>query len=163
MTEDPSKVCTTRDAKNSSPPELVPEILVADDNPADVYLIREALKEHGVKCAMHVAPDGKEVLQMISGPDLRITACRFGLIILDLNLPRHDGLEILQKLRETPVMDSVPVVVLTSSDSPRDREEANQLGASYYLRKPSSLEQFLALGAVFKDLLGQPDTKLRNV
>jgi CheY-like chemotaxis protein len=163
MKEQQAKICTTRDAKLSPAPEIMPEILVADDNPADVYLIREALREHGVKCALHVAPDGKEVLQMISGADQRAAHHQFGLIILDLNLPRHDGLEILQTLRETPRMDGVPVVVLTSSDSPRDRESANNLGASYYLRKPSSLEQFLALGAVFKDLLGQAVTKSRDV
>ncbi len=157
MTEPQAKTCTTGDAKSSPEPEATPEILVADDNPADVYLIREALKEHGVKCALHVAPDGKEVLQIISGADQQLD-----LIILDLNLPRHDGLEILQRLREIPRMDGVPVVVLTSSDSPRDREVANRLGASHYLRKPSSLEQFLSLGAVFKDLLTQT-TKLPDV
>ena len=155
MKEDGAKTCTTGDAKLSPAPGRMPEILVADDNPADVYLIREALKEHGVTYPMQVAPDGKEVLEIISGTHLRMAHHQFGLIILDLNLPRHDGLEILQRLRETRLMDGIPVVVLTSSDSPRDREMANRLGASYYLRKPSSLDQFLALGAVFKHLLEQ--------
>ncbi len=163
MRELRAKTCTTGDAKTSPAPEAMPEILVADDNPADVYLIREALKEHGVNCAMHVAPDGKEVLQIISGADRGVPPQQLDLIILDLNLPRHDGLEILQKLREMPRMDGVPVVVLTSSDSPRDRETANRLGAAYYLRKPSSLEQFLSLGAVFKRLLAQDTTKLPDV
>lgn len=158
-----AKICTTGGAKSSPAPGDAPEILIADDNPADVYLIREALKEHGVTCAIHVAPDGKEVLQIISGTNQRTAPQQFSLIILDLNLPRHDGLEILQRLRDTPGMDGVPVVVLTSSDSPRDRDLANHLGAAYYLRKPSSLDQFLALGAVFKNLLAQPRTTLRHV
>jgi chemotaxis family two-component system response regulator Rcp1 len=131
----------------------VQRILLAEDNPADVYLIREALKEHGVECAMQVASDGKEVLSLIAaepGGDEE-----FGLIILDLNLPRHDGIEILERLRESTRLAHVPVVVLTSSDSPQDRLVATHLGARRYLRKPSSLEQFLDLGATFRELLGQ--------
>jgi CheY-like chemotaxis protein len=131
----------------------MPEVLLADDNPSDVYLIREALREHGVDCELRVASDGKEALSIISGEADANTA-RISLIILDLNLPRHDGIEILQKLRESARLENVPVVVLTSSDSPRDRILAEQLGATRYLRKPSSLDEFLNLGAVFKELLG---------
>jgi two-component system, chemotaxis family, response regulator Rcp1 len=133
------------------------EILLAEDNPADVYLIREALREHGVEYTMRVASDGKEVLRIISSPQADRDSQPLGLIILDLNLPRYDGLEILQRLRETAEFAHVPVVVLTSSDSPRDRLIANQLGATCYLRKPSGLDQFLSLGATFKELLGQAD------
>jgi len=70
-----------------------------------------------------------------------------------LNLPLHDGIEILQELRNNAALAHVPVVVLTSSDSPRDRITASELGAACYLRKPSNLDQFLSLGAVFRDLL----------
>lgn len=129
----------------------MPEILLAEDNPADVYLIREALKEHGIDSPVHVVWDGKEVLQFIE--QASSAAHRLGLIILDLNLPRHDGIEVLQRLRETEGLSHVPVVVLTSSDSPRDRVVASEFGATCYLRKPFSLEQFLSLGGVFKDLL----------
>ena len=132
----------------------MPEILLAEDNPADVYLIREALREHGVDCTLRVASDGTDVLRIICPERSQAEGARLGLIILDLNLPRHDGIEILQRLRDTPALAHVPVVILTSSDSPRDRLLANQLGATCYLRKPSSLEQFLSLGAVFKNLLG---------
>ena len=132
------------------------EILLAEDNPADVYLIREALQEHGVDCTLQVAADGKEVLQIIAREDPQPPP---GLIILDMNLPRHDGIEILQRLRKIATFSHVPVVVLTSSDSPRDRQVATQLGATRYLRKPSNLEEFLSLGAIFKELLGRPRTK----
>jgi CheY-like chemotaxis protein len=135
------------------------EILLAEDNPADVYLIREALREHGVDYTMRVASDGKEVLRILSPEQAHLEAQSLGLIILDLNLPRHDGIEILERLRETTVLSHVPVVVLTSSDSPRDRLVANQLGATCYIRKPSGLDQFLSLGATFKELLGQANTK----
>jgi CheY-like chemotaxis protein len=133
----------------------MPEVLLADDNPSDVYLIREALREHGVDCILRVASDGKDALGIISREALKVGAECFSLIILDLNLPRHDGIEILHKLKESTTFEHIPVVVLTSSDSPGDRLNANELGATRYLRKPSSLDEFLALGAIFKELLGQ--------
>jgi CheY-like chemotaxis protein len=133
----------------------MPEILLADDNASDVYLIREALREHAVDCVLRVASDGKDVLGIISGEAPDANPDRIDLLILDLNLPRHDGIEILQRMRESAWIGHVPVVVLTSSDSPRDRLMANQLGVTRYLRKPSSLDEFLDLGAVFKELLGQ--------
>jgi chemotaxis family two-component system response regulator Rcp1 len=129
------------------------EILLAEDNPADVYLIREALREHQVDATVRVASDGREVLQLIFPEKADVAVPRPDLIILDLNLPRHDGIEILERLRGSAQLAGVPVVVLTSSDSPRDQRVADQLGAACYLRKPSSLEQFLALGEVLKKLL----------
>jgi chemotaxis family two-component system response regulator Rcp1 len=135
----------------------MPEVLLADDNPSDVYLIREALREHSVDCVLRVVSDGKDALGIISGETANARPESLSLIILDLNLPRHDGIEILQKIRESAWLQHVPVVVLTSSDSPRDRVLANELGATRYLRKPSSLDEFLGLGAVFKDLLGQTE------
>jgi CheY-like chemotaxis protein len=139
----------------------MPEVLLADDNPSDVYLIREALREHAVDCLLRVVTDGKDALGVIAGETGDAETGNISLIILDLNLPRHDGIEILQKLRESAWFDHVPVVVLTSSDSPRDRVLAGQLGATRYLRKPSSLEEFLSLGAVFKELLGQTEKASR--
>ena len=132
----------------------MPEILLAEDNPADVYLIREALSEHGVDYKMRVVSDGRDLLRIITGEESDSETKNLELIILDLNLPRHDGIEILERLRETELAH-VPVVVLTSSDSPRDRQLATRLGAARFLRKPSGLEQFMSLGAVFKDLLQQ--------
>jgi CheY-like chemotaxis protein len=129
------------------------DILLAEDNPADVYLIREALREHQVTRGIEVASDGRMVLDLISAEAPEGHAKRFGLIILDLNLPLHDGIEILRRLKASSGESYPPVVVLTSSDSPRDRLLANELGATRYLRKPSNLEQFLSLGAVFKELL----------
>ena len=133
------------------------QILLAEDNPADVYLIREALQEHRVCCTLRVVGDGQEFLRVVSESDA-VAACGVDLIILDLNLPRHDGIEILRRLRQSATLSGVPVVVLTSSDSPRDRQVATALGATRFLRKPSSLEQFLSLGAVFRDLLASADS-----
>ena len=131
----------------------MPDILLAEDHPADVYLIRAALEEYGIDLPIQVAAEGEEVLRIISQQEA-LAGASLKLIILDLNLPRHDGIEILQRLRETKQLARIPVVVLTSSDSPRDRIVASELGAVRFLRKPSNLEQFLSLGAVFKELLG---------
>jgi CheY-like chemotaxis protein len=141
----------------------MPEVLLADDNPSDVYLIREALREHAVDCVLRVVSDGSDALHAISDEAGNSAAGSLGLIILDLNLPRHDGIEILQKLRDLGTFGHIPVVVLTSSDSPRDRVLANQLGVTRYLRKPSSLDEFLNLGAIFKDLLGQSNSQAKGV
>jgi two-component system, chemotaxis family, response regulator Rcp1 len=129
------------------------EILLAEDNPADVYLIREALREHRVECDLRIADDGQQVIRLLSSAEMDPQTPRPALIILDLNLPRHDGIEILQHLRDRQALRDVPVVVLTSSDSPRDRLAATQLGVTRFLRKPSNLEQFFSLGAIFKELL----------
>jgi CheY-like chemotaxis protein len=127
------------------------DVLLAEDNAADVYLIREALREHQVNCNLQVSSDGQEVLEALDR-ELHRTSGGLKLIILDLNLPRHDGIEILERLRDSG-LGYIPVVVLTSSDSQKDRDLAMSLGAVRFLRKPSELEQFLSLGAIFKELL----------
>lgn len=138
------------------------KILLAEDNPADVFLIRTALEEHGVKVPLEVVADGTEVFEALRQEET-LPVHQLKLIILDLNLPRHDGIEILQRLRDTEQLNTIPVVVLTSSDSPRDRIVASQLGATRYLRKPSNLDQFLLLGSVFKEVLGQSGTPTEKV
>ena len=126
------------------------KILLAEDNPADVYLIEEALREHQVPFEMMVAEDGEAAIAMIVGgkvaPDL---------VLLDLNMPKRSGGEVLTLLREQPHCRTLPVVVLTSSDSPSDRDEALRLGATSYIRKPTGLDDFLQIGAAIKQLLGR--------
>ena len=139
----------------ANPGQHMPDVLLADDNPSDVYLIREAIRTHHVACELLVVSDGRDALGVISAKSADSSAGQLGLIILDLNLPHYDGLEILRRLRGYAGLGTVPVVVLTSSNLPRDRQLAIQLGATRYLRKPSNLDDFLELGAVFKDLLGQ--------
>jgi CheY-like chemotaxis protein len=128
--------------------EQTATILLGEDNPADVYLIRQALDEHGVKYSLKVASHGGEMMNAITSglaPDL---------IVLDLNLPRHDGLEILALIRNNPNFKEVPVAILTSSDSPKDRAAASVLSADRYIRKPSNLEEFMAIGQILQTLLG---------
>ncbi len=127
----------------------VARILLGEDNPADVYLIRQALEENGVKYTLTVANHGGEMMAAVADsqgepPDL---------IVLDLNLPRHDGLEILKAVRDSSRLKDVPVVILTSSDSPKDRIAASCRGADCYIRKSSNLGEFMAIGGTLKSLL----------
>ena len=75
------------------------------------------------------------------------------LVLIDLNLPKVDGLQVLAHLRNHPLCGSTPVVIVTSSDAPRDRERATRLGAALYFRKPSEFDEFMQLGAIVKDAL----------
>lgn len=128
-------------------------IFMAEDNPADVYLIRHVLKESGIDFQLKVAADGKQALSFLCGEGSFDETSMPALILLDLNLPKHDGTEILERIRRDRAFASVPVIILTSSDSPKDRLTATELGATCYLRKPSSLNEFMAVGAVIKEVL----------
>lgn len=129
-------------------------IFLAEDNPADVYLIEQALKEHGIAFDLEVAVDGKQALSSLHSSANSSEASCPDLILLDLNLPQHDGTEILRAIRQIRQLSFVSVVVLTSSDSPKDRLQAMQAGATRFFRKPSSLREFMAIGAMLKELLG---------
>lgn len=126
-------------------------ILLGEDNPADVYLIRQALQEHDIECNLEVASHGGEMIAALTKPRERLP----DLIILDLNLPRYDGLEVLKSLRENTTLQGIPVVILTSSDSPRDRVAASSFGADCYIRKPSKLDEFMAIGKTLQSLLNR--------
>jgi CheY-like chemotaxis protein len=128
-------------------------ILLVEDNPADVTLVREALDEHAVEADLIVISNGEDAFRFIDAVALGTAACP-SLIILDLNLPRRSGREILAHFRKAAGCTDVPVVILTSSDAPRDREQTAALGATHYIRKPSNLEEFMAIGALLKAMLG---------
>lgn len=122
-------------------------IFLAEDNPADVYLLKEALAaESSDDIEVVVAQDGEEALDFVERRGAFRDAAKPDLIILDLNLPKSDGSDVLRSIRESSELSAIPVVILTSSDSPRDRAAAERLGASHYITKPSDLDAFLALG-----------------
>ena len=127
---------------------------MVEDNDADVNLVREALEEHGVRCELIVITNGEAAIHLVERIDAAEIACP-DLVILDLNLPRRPGSEVLRRIRESCTCAPVPVLVLTSSDSRRDRDEAARLGASRYLCKPSRLNEFLELGRVFREMLSE--------
>ena len=111
----------------------VPRVLVVEDNPADVRLLREAFNEQRVNLELLVASDGDEATALLRDP-----ARRPDLILLDLNLPRKDGREVLAEIKTDARTQSIPVLVLTSSEAERDVERSYSLHANGYLRKPLS-------------------------
>jgi DNA-binding response OmpR family regulator len=94
-----------------------------------------------------VVSDGEEALDFVARQGKYVSAPAIDLVILDLNLPKSDGGDVLRSIRENSRLAGVPVVVLTSSDSPRDRAAAERLGANSYITKPTDLDEFLALGS----------------
>lgn len=126
-------------------------VFIAEDNPSDVYLIREALKEHGLRFQLNVVEDGEAVLRAFQEFGSDSSPCP-DIVLLDLNLPKSSGVDALPKLRANPACAQVPVLVLTSSESPTDRANAEKLGATRYFRKPSDLDEFLAIGQIVKDI-----------
>lgn len=128
--------------------------MVAEDNPGDVFLIRRALDEQGLCYEMAVATDGEEAIRLV----LKAAAGerRIDLILVDLNLPRRDGGEVLSKLRSFARLADVPAILITSSDSPEDRERYLRLGANRFFHKPSDLVHFMEIGKLVKELVQVP-------
>jgi two-component system, chemotaxis family, response regulator Rcp1 len=129
------------------------EVLLAEDNPADVRLVREAFKEHQLDCTLHVVRDGALAIEFLRSLDRAPIRRRLDLMLLDMHLPKRDGEEILASLRSTEHYARTPVIVMTASDAPRDHEQARKHAAQHYFRKPSSLHEFLTLGAVARAIL----------
>ena len=123
------------------------KIFLAEDNSADVLLMKEALADHQVKYVLNVCKDGAEAASYFNQIDSHSLACP-DVILLDLNLPKIGGHELLQRIRAHPVCSTVPVIIVTSSDAASDRDLAARLGATYYFRKPSGLDDFMKLGGI---------------
>ncbi len=126
------------------------KVVLVEDNSADVYLILEAFREHDLTVDVEVIADGEQ-----AGRYFREQGDSPDLVLLDLNLPKASGLELLKAIREGGRCPGVPVMVLTSSDSPQDRARALEAGATSYRRKASELDAFLEIGRDVKELLGR--------
>ena len=121
------------------------EILLVEDNPGDVRLTIEALKEGKVHNRLSVAKDGVDALAFLRREGPHASAARPDLILLDLNLPRKDGREVLAEIKEDPALRRIPVVVLTTSKAEEDILRTYDLHANCYITKPVDLEQFIAV------------------
>ena len=134
-------------------PELVRpvEILLVEDNPGDVRLTMEALKEAKVINNLTVLKDGEEALTYLRRQGPYVQAKRPHLILLDLNLPRKDGREVLAQIKADEALKRIPVVVLTTSQDEQDVLRSYNLHANCYITKPVDLDQFITVVRTIED------------
>ena len=126
-------------------------LLLVEDNPGDVRLTREALKEGKIRNNLHVARDGVEALAFLRREGEHADAPRPDVVLLDLNLPRKDGREVLTEVKNDPALRQIPVVILTSSQAEEDICRAYDLHANCYITKPVDLDQFIRVVKSIED------------
>ena len=119
------------------------EVLLVEDSPGDVRLTQEAFKDAKVHINLNVVSDGAEAMEFLNREGKHAHAPRPDLILLDLNLPKKDGREVLEEVKESPTLMSIPVVILTTSASDADILRSYRLHANCYITKPVSLDAFL--------------------
>ncbi|WP_103350925.1 response regulator [Amycolatopsis sp. CA-128772] len=119
------------------------DILLVEDDPGDVLMTREAFAHHKIRNPLHVAEDGVEALRFLHREGPFRDSPRPGLILLDLNLPRKDGRELLGEIKEDPALRTIPVVVLTTSEAEEDILRSYELHANAYVTKPVDFEKFV--------------------
>jgi two-component system, chemotaxis family, response regulator Rcp1 len=127
------------------------EVLLVEDNPGDVRLTREALRDGKVCNNLAVAKDGEEALAYLRREGPFADAPRPDVILLDLNLPRKDGREVLEAIKADAALRTIPVVILTSSEAERDIARAYELNANCYITKPVDLDQFITVVKAIED------------
>jgi chemotaxis family two-component system response regulator Rcp1 len=127
------------------------EILLVEDNPGDVRLTIEALKEGKVSNNVNTVGDGAEAMAFLHQSGNYADAPRPDLILLDLNLPKKDGREVLEEIKEDPELKRIPVVVLTTSQAEQDILKVYDLHANCYITKPVDLEQFMKVVKSIED------------
>ena len=127
------------------------EILLVEDSPGDVRLTKEALDEASVRNTLHVVHDGVEAMAFLRCEGIYADASEPDLILLDLNLPRKTGREVLAEIKQDPALMRIPVVVLTTSAAERDILEAYGLHANCYITKPFDLDQFIQIVKSIED------------
>ncbi len=120
-------------------------VLIIEDNSGDARLIREALKEAKLKFEVTHVNDGEQAIDLVKRCEYT-DGTRPDLILLDLNLPKWNGWQVFSAIRAQPCLQEIPVVIFTSSPNPMDRMRAESADRSTYIRKPATLEEFMAVG-----------------
>jgi two-component system, chemotaxis family, response regulator Rcp1 len=120
-------------------------VLLVEDSPGDVRLTREALKNAKILINLHVAQDGVEAMAFLRREGDRADVPRPDLILLDLNLPKKDGREVLEEIKESPALKNIPVIILTTSALEADILRSYRLHATCYITKPMDLDGYVAV------------------
>ena len=121
------------------------EVLLVEDDPGDVLMTREAFADYKVQNRLHVVNDGVEAMAFLRREGVHADAPRPDLVLLDLNLPRMDGREVLEAIKSDGQLASIPVVVLTTSEAEEDVLRSYSLHANAYVTKPVDFEQFISV------------------
>lgn len=137
-------------------------VLLIEDNPGDIRLTREAFQESGFAVDLHVAEDGVDAMRFLRREGIDADAPRPDFVLLDLNLPRKDGREVLALIKEDPNLKTIPTVVLTTSDAEADIVRSYQLHANCYISKPLEFQKFSEVVRQIYDLWLQTATLMRN-
>lgn len=119
------------------------EILLVEDSPADIRLTQEALKENKLKVNLHIVNDGVEAIEFLRKQNTYSNVPTPDLVLLDLNMPRKDGREVLKEIKEDPLLNTIPVIVLTISKSDEDILLSYKYHVNCYIRKPLDLTKFI--------------------
>jgi CheY-like chemotaxis protein len=128
---------------NDAPQLQVVDVLLVEDDEGDVLMTREAFEYYKIRNTLHVVRDGEKALQFVRRQGEYADAPRPGLILMDLNLPRRDGLEVLAEIKEDPELRVIPVVILTTSQAEEDILRSYALHANAYVSKPVDFERFI--------------------
>jgi chemotaxis family two-component system response regulator Rcp1 len=118
------------------------DLLLVENNPSDVYLMQEAFRSSRSGSRMHVVEDGSQALAFLRREPPFASAPRPDLVLLDLNLPRQDGLSVLEEMKADPELRKIPVIVLTTSTAEADVDRCYELNANCYIAKPVDFEEF---------------------
>jgi|HubBroStandDraft_6_1064221.scaffolds.fasta_scaffold86367_5 CheY-like chemotaxis protein len=130
-------------------------ILLLEDNAGDILLVQEALQKHQIRHRLHVIRDGEEALAYVAHLGEPGAEPLPDLVLMDLNMPRADGGQILRAVRSHPGCAELPVIVVSSSDTLRDQARMAQLGVCRYFRKPLDFDAFMQLGAIVGEVVGK--------
>lgn len=128
-------------------------IVLVEDNEADVYLFRQALASAGLDVALTVIDDGADAMAFAKSQAEYVGTERPDLVVLDLNLPKNAGLEVLEAIRQNPALSNIPVSVMSSSAAPREQSRIKELGVDLIITKPPDLDEFLRIGDLLKQVL----------
>ena len=129
----------------------VVDVLLVEDDPGDVLLIREAFEYNKVHNSLHVVSDGVEALDFLHRRNGHADAPRPDLVLLDLNLPRKDGREVLEEVKADPSLRTIPIVVLTTSEAEEDILRSYDLHANAYVTKPVDFDRFIEVVRLIDD------------
>jgi len=130
-------------------------ILLVEDNRGDIVVVKMSLRRHRIEHTLHIVNDGDQALNYIARMGQSDDAPFPDIVLLDLNLPKVDGPEVLRVFRQRPDCTHIPVIVITSSDAPSDREQVAALGINYYFKKPTDFESFMEVGAIVGRFIGE--------